>query len=202
MIDWHIQGLLGIAFFEATAFLILLVLLVLLRRDGGGSYFRPWLWGGACLTVSGIAETILLFRNGPEVGTLRLVGLLFALILFLAGAVQFSSGPTRASWQVLPLAGISAVGLLYLEREGSLLVGHTRWETSVFVSAISLCIGWFLWLGLKNLRGHRVLIVAGNFFMIGLSLMYGVIRSGNAIITLRAEIDNLPCMCVVNHIVV
>ena len=37
MIDWHIQGLLGIAFFEATAFLILLVLLVLLRRDGGGS---------------------------------------------------------------------------------------------------------------------------------------------------------------------
>src|SRR2546425_4786253 len=167
MIDWHIQGLLGIAFFEATAFLILLVLLVLLRRDGGGSYFRPWLWGWACLTVSGIAETILLVRNVPGVGTLRLAGLLFALILFLAGSVQFTSGPTRVSWQVLPLAGVSAVALLYLEREGSPLVGHMGWETSVFVSGISLCIGWFLWRAANSLRGHGAKLLAGIFFFSG-----------------------------------
>ena len=191
MIDWHIQGLLGIAFFEATAFLILLVLLVLLRRDGGGSYFRPWLWGWACLTVSGIAETILLVRNVPGVGTLRLAGLLFALILFLAGAVQFSSGPTRASWQVLPLAGISAVGLLYLEREGSLLVGHMRWETSVFVSAISLCIGWFLWRAANNLRGHGAKLLAGIFFLTGLHGMDRPLWSVNPIFPLRVAFDHL-----------
>ncbi len=191
MIDWHIQGLLGIAFFEATAFLILLVLLVLLRRDGGGSYFRPWLWGWACLTVSGIAETILLVRNVPGVGTLRLAGLLFALILFLAGAVQFSSGPARASWQVLPLAGVSAVGLLYLEREGSLLVGHMRWETSVFVSAISLCIGWFLWRAANNLRGHGAKLLAGIFFLTGLHGMDRPLWGVNPIFPLRVAFDHL-----------
>ena len=46
------QGLLAIAFFETTAFIILLVLFLLFRKDHPTSYFRLWLGGWLCLTLS------------------------------------------------------------------------------------------------------------------------------------------------------
>ena len=48
------QGLLAIAFFEATAFIVLLVLFLLLRRDHPATYFKLWLTGWTCLTFSSL----------------------------------------------------------------------------------------------------------------------------------------------------
>ena len=39
------EGLLGIAFFEATAYLILLVLFLLYQRDNVNKHFHLWLAG-------------------------------------------------------------------------------------------------------------------------------------------------------------
>ena len=59
------QGLLGIAFFEATAFIILLVLFLLFRRDHHAGYFRFWLAGWCCFTFSSLCEVALLIRQLP-----------------------------------------------------------------------------------------------------------------------------------------
>ena len=49
------QGLQGIAFFEATVCLTLLVLFVHLKRDNTGAFYRLWLMGWICLTVSSLS---------------------------------------------------------------------------------------------------------------------------------------------------
>jgi hypothetical protein len=59
------QGLLGIAFFEATAFIVLLVLFFLLRRDHPTGYFRLWLTGWFFLTFSSLCELGLVLRASP-----------------------------------------------------------------------------------------------------------------------------------------
>ncbi len=56
------QGLLGIAFFEASAFVILLVLFPLFRREQPGGYFRFWHAGWFCFTFSAVFEVIFLAR--------------------------------------------------------------------------------------------------------------------------------------------
>src|SRR5690242_3408428 len=77
------QGLLAIAFFEVTAFIVLLVLFFLLRRDHSSGYFQLWLGGWACLTIASqfelavIAEANLLLRLG------MLAMHMTALLLFL-----------------------------------------------------------------------------------------------------------------------
>ena len=50
------QGLLAIAFFEVTALIVLLVLFFLLRREHSSGYFKVWLGGWACLTISGVDD--------------------------------------------------------------------------------------------------------------------------------------------------
>ena len=57
------QGMLGIAFFEATAVIILLVLFLLFRRDQQAGYFRYWLSGWCCLTFSSLCEVAVLIRD-------------------------------------------------------------------------------------------------------------------------------------------
>src|SRR5260370_36607380 len=89
------QGLLGIAFFEATASIILLVLFLLFRRDHQAGYFRFWLTGWCCFTFSSLCEVAVLVRHLPGFdlgivfapgGPLRL--LLVAVGHRLAGAAR------------------------------------------------------------------------------------------------------------------
>jgi hypothetical protein len=56
------QGLLALAFFEATAFLILLVLYLLLYHDLPARFFRLWLVGWALFTCSGVEQILYTLR--------------------------------------------------------------------------------------------------------------------------------------------
>jgi hypothetical protein len=77
------QGLLGIAFFEATASIILLVLFLLFRRDHHADYFRFWLIGWCCLTFSSLCEVALLIRQLPGLYLASVLAQAAALLLFL-----------------------------------------------------------------------------------------------------------------------
>ena len=68
------QGLLGIAFFEASAFVILLVLFSLFRRDEQGGYFRFWLAGWFCFTFSAVCEALFLAKPLPGLNLACLMG--------------------------------------------------------------------------------------------------------------------------------
>src|SRR5437660_10118616 len=89
------QGLLGIAFFEATAFIILLVLFLLFRRDHHAGYFRFWLAGWCCFTFSSLCEVALLIRQLSGLNPASGLGYAGALLLFRVSAVHCSAGPAK-----------------------------------------------------------------------------------------------------------
>ena len=85
------QGLLGIAFFEASAFIILLVLFSLFRRDQHGGYFRFWLVGWFCFTLSAVCEALFLAKP--------ITGLNLACFVGQAAAIPTSAGRCAEIWR-------------------------------------------------------------------------------------------------------
>ena len=96
------QGLLGIAFFEATAFIILLVLFFIFQRDHINRYFRLWVAGWICFTVASLLEVAMLSRNLPELWMAVVMGRVAAMLLFSAAVVQFTTGAGKRGWPILP----------------------------------------------------------------------------------------------------
>ena len=94
------QGLVGIAFFEATAFIILLILFLLYRRDHQGSYFRFWLTGWCCLTFSAMSEVWTVIGH-PEMRLVPILAQAAALMLFLIAAVNGALGVERRIWSAI-----------------------------------------------------------------------------------------------------
>src|SRR5437879_10955631 len=97
------QGLLGIAFFEATASIILLVLFLLFRRDHHTGYFRFWLGGWCCFTFSALCELALLIRQLPGLNLTSVLGQAAALTLFLIAVVTCSVGSDGRFWSAVSL---------------------------------------------------------------------------------------------------
>src|SRR5207237_4894347 len=89
------QGLLGIAFFEASAFVILLVLFPLFRREQPGGYFRFWHAGWFCFTFSAVFEVIFLARPLAGFHLACLVTHTAAVLLFLVASVNSLSNSIR-----------------------------------------------------------------------------------------------------------
>jgi len=89
------QGLLGIAFFEATASIILLVLFLLFRRDHQAGYFGFWLTGWCCFTLSSLCEVAVLIRQLPGLNLAIVLAQAAALLLFLVAVVHSSAGSER-----------------------------------------------------------------------------------------------------------
>jgi len=112
------QGLLGIAFFEATASIILLVLFLLFRRDHQAGYFRFWLTGWCCFTFSALSEVALLIRQIPGLNLAIVLAQAAALLLFLVAVVHCSSGSVRQIWSPVPLMGLILAAIYYIERRG------------------------------------------------------------------------------------
>src|SRR5262250_3058110 len=92
------QGIQGIAFFEATACLTLLVLFVHLKRDNQGVFYKLWLFGWICLTLSSFSELASFFGFSPSLYILAAGSGIAALVLFLASIVQFTLGQNRFFW--------------------------------------------------------------------------------------------------------
>src|SRR5713226_8580128 len=100
------QGLLAIAFFEATAFLILLVLFLLLDRDLPARFLRLWLVGWALFTAYATVQLLYIFRGGLVERLFMLECYVAAVTLFLASVLVYTG---RARWLpfMWPLGAIS-----------------------------------------------------------------------------------------------
>jgi PAS domain S-box-containing protein len=162
------QGLLGIAFFEATAFIILLVLFFLLRRDHPTGYFRLWLAGWLLLTVSSLLELGLVVRAVPGLRLAALLAQLAALLVFLRAVLQYTARSGSRNWPLLPVVSITLLGMYYLERGAPPLFGSVRWETAILESVVYLWAGWSLWRAGASHKGHGARLLAGAFFVSGL----------------------------------
>ena len=157
------QGLPAIAFFEATACVVLLVLFALLHRDHRTSYFRLWLRGWIALTGAAIANLFFLSFSFRAIATLSLALRVVALFAFLASILNFRAGEKRRIIAIWPLTLVSLAGLVLLERASPVSFGAVRWETSLLLCALSLASGWALWRAAGKAHGARLL--AALFFI-------------------------------------
>jgi len=162
------QGLLGIAFFEATAFIILLVLFLLFRRDHHAGYFRFWLAGWCCFTFSSLCEVALLIRQLPGLNQASVLAQAAALLLFLVAVVHCSAGSERRRWSPVPLMGLILVAIYYTERGGPQQVASLHWETAIFETVVCLLAGWMMWRSDLARRSHGAQLLAGIFLLSGL----------------------------------
>jgi len=162
------QGIQGIAFFEATACLTLLVLFVHLKRDNQGVFYKLWLFGWICLTLSSFSELASFFGFSPSLYILASGSGIAALVLFLASIVQFTLGQNRFFWPMIWLAGLMALSAGYYQAKAGLL-GEARWESSILQSVLCLATGWLLWRESGSIRGHGTKLLAGAFTLLALN---------------------------------
>ena len=113
------QGLQAIAFFEATACLTLLVLFIHLKRDNATAFYKLWLLGWVCLTLSSFSELAMLFTMKFAFRLVVSGADMAALVLFLAAIVELTSKSNRSFWPVLWLAALLALTTCYYESNGN-----------------------------------------------------------------------------------
>ncbi len=188
------QGLLGIAFFEATALIILLVLFALLREDHTFRYFRLWFTGWLALTCSALIELPLVIQPAASL-RLAVVALHFvASLLFLGAVLSYSSGGRKKAWPVRPLAFVLLLAVCYLESAGPADYGAVRWSTSIVECLIFFCAGWLLWRRAQRLRGHGARLLAAAFLVSGLHGMDRPLWPSSPLFLLRIAFDHLLCV--------
>ena len=185
------QGLLGVAFFETSAFLILLVLFFIFRRDHQGGYFRFWLAGWSCLTFSAVCEVALLARPLPGLNLLFLLSQAAALLLIFLAVMNFSVGSDRRILSVVPLISLILAAVYYVERRGPQRFTALHWETTFFESAICLFAGFLMLRSPVIRRGHGPRLLAGALV---LSALHGLDRPlwlAHPYFLLRVAFDHL-----------
>src|SRR6266436_461944 len=185
------QSLLGIAFFEATACIILLVLFLLFRRDHQAGYFRFWLSGWCCLTFSSLCEVALLIRQLPGLNLAIVLAQTAALILFFLAVVHCAAGSERRLWSPIPLIGLALAATYYIERRGPQQVSSLHWETAIFETVLCLLAGWMMWRSEMARRSHGAQLLAGIFLLSGLHGLDRPLWLDSPLFLLRVAFDHI-----------
>jgi PAS domain S-box-containing protein len=168
------QGLTAVAFFEATAFIILLVLFVLLRRDHPSRYLNLWTAAWALLTVKALLELAQLPAAEPQLRLVRVILLIVVQLAFLKAVVQYAHGPRASLTHLWPASGAVFLLAFYFETRPSLGPPHVGWFASAILAATAFAAGWSLWHAKEKKLGHGARLLGGLFFLNGL---HGLDRS-------------------------
>jgi PAS domain S-box-containing protein len=185
------QGLLGIAFFEATAFVILLVLFFLFRRDHTESYYRLWLAGWACLTLTALGEVAQLLRPSPGLNLALILAHATAYFLFLVAVVHCTAGANRRGWPIMPLAGVMFAAIYYVERGRTHQFAAVHWTTTILESVVCLSAGWLMGREAIARRGHGAQLLAGIFLLSGLHGLDRPLWRDSLLFMIRIAFDHL-----------
>jgi PAS domain S-box-containing protein len=162
------QGLLGIAFFDSTALLILLVLFLLFERDHINRYLRFWTAGWFVFTLAAFSEVTMLSRNLPDLWIAVIMGRVAAMLFFATAVMRFTIGLRKRTWSTLPLSVVVLLGVYYFQRKSAAEYGNVEWGTALLMSALALWAGMLLWRSPLLKGGHGVRLLGGVFVLIGL----------------------------------
>ena len=185
------QGLSAVAFFEATAFIILLVLFVLLRKDHPTRFLNVWIAGWALLTAKAMVELAQVTFALHQFRLANILLLTIVSLIFLESVTRFATG-SRTSFPVFwPAAFCVVVVVYYLESRSTAIAPHTTWFTSSGLAISSLLAGWFLWRSSKKAPGHGARLMAGLFMLHGLHSIDRPLWSQNPVFPLRLAFDHL-----------
>jgi two-component system NtrC family sensor kinase len=185
------QGLLGSAFFEATASIVLLVLFALLRRDHDYRYFRLWLAGWLCFTCASLAEVAELARNIPEFNIAIVLGRGAALFFFLLSVIDLTARPGRKGWPLVSAVAAAVAAMYYWERSGNAGFAAVHWGTAILESVACLAGGWLMWRWSARRPGHGMRLLAGLFLLMGLHGLDRPLWPLHPMFILRVAFDHL-----------
>jgi PAS domain S-box-containing protein len=185
------QALLGSAFFEATASIILLVLFALFRRDQDSQYFRLWLCGWVCFTGAALAEVALLSRDFPQLAMAIVLGHAAALLFFLISVMDLMAAPELRRWPLIPAGLVALLWIFYLERSSTQDFAAVHWGTGILESAVCLAAGLLMWRWAAGRSGHGPRLLGGLFL---LAAIHGMDRPSwpqHPLFVLRVAFDHL-----------
>jgi len=185
------QGLLGIAFFEATGLSILLVLFFTFRRDHPVSYFRLWLLGWFSLTLAAWFEVAQIIWQVPGLRVAEVLGHAVAVLLFVLSVIHMVWDTTRRDWPVFPCMGAIVAGIYYIESKGPQSFGALHWPTAIFESVALLTAGWLLWRAKLGRRGYGAQLLAGMLLACGLHGLDRPLWPEHPVFLLRVAFDHL-----------
>jgi len=185
------QALLGSAFFEATASIILLVLFALFRRDHDYRYFRLWLTGWIWFTGASLVEVAVLSRNIPELKIVAILGHGAALFFFLLSVIELTARPGRKGWPMISAVAVALAGIYYFERNVSPDFAAVHWGTAVLESVACLAGGWLMWRWAARRPGHGSRLLAGLLLLAGLHGLDRPLWPQHPLFILRVAFDHL-----------
>jgi len=185
------QGLSAVAFFEVTAFVILLVLFILLRKDHPSRFLALWIAGWSLLTLEAVLELTQGTIDVPQMRLVRVLLLVVVHCIFLNVVIRYTRGmrPTLVFFWPSAFAMVLAVYLFEARFSGN--TSRITWETSAVLAGTSLAAGWLLWSSVRNAKGHGARLLAGVFFLIGLHGLDRPLWSQNPFFLLRVAFDHL-----------
>ena len=185
------QGLSAIAFFEVTAFVILLVLFVLLRKDHPSRFLAIWIVGWSLLTFKAVLELAQLTTAVPQMRLGRILLQVIVNFVFLNVVLRYTRGrrPTFAFFW--PAAFALVLAVYFFEARPQAAAPQIAWQTSEVLAATSLAAGWILWNSSRNAKGHGARLLAGLFFLLGLHGLDRPLWAQNPYFLLRVASDHL-----------
>lgn len=183
------QGLQGIAFFEATVCLTLLVLFVHLKKDNARVFYRLWLFGWICLTVSAFTELTMFYQPDRVLVAVFSATGAAALALFLASILQYATEQNRLYWPMWWLTVVVALAVGYYQWRAPRW-SEAGWEAAILYSAICLCAGWILWRASSVGTGHGGKLLAGAFLLLGLNNLDRTVWTHGDVHLLRFAFDH------------
>jgi PAS domain S-box-containing protein len=161
------QGQLSVAFFQVSAFAILLVLYLILYKDTKVRFLRFWIAGWAMLTCSAVTRLVeQLYDTRLEWAIVQTT--FFLAVTFILAAVLEYIRPSRELktiwlWGIL---GSVVCAAMSLQGENTLFIW--QWVPAIFVSGTSIFAGWKLWGARKRSKGHGVSLMATALLLSGL----------------------------------
>jgi PAS domain S-box-containing protein len=162
------QGQLSVAFFQVSAFVILLVLYLILYKDVKARFLRFWVVGWVLLTCGAITRLVEQFYESRLESTIVQIAYFLALSFMVAAVLDY----------LRPFRELKRVWLLVFS--GALIVGAMsilqspdgfflwRWVPAMLTSAMSLSAGWMLWRARTRLAGHGIPLMASALLLAGL----------------------------------
>jgi len=185
------QEMLGGAFFEATASIILLVLFAVFRRDHDFRFFRLWLAGWVCFTAAALAELLLLTKGRNELAMVIVLCDAAALLFFLLAVVDLTAKPGRRGWPMISAVACALATVYYLERPGDSSFAAVHWGTTALFSMLNLAAGWVTWRWAVRRPNHGPRLLAGLFFLAGLHGLDRTLWPQHPAFVLRVAFDHL-----------
>jgi PAS domain S-box-containing protein len=184
------QGQLSVAFFQVSAFVILLVLYLILYKDVKARFLRFWIIGWALLTGGAITRLIEQFQENRFASIVVQVTYFLAVSFMLSAVMEYlrPQRELKAVWLWATSGAVIVGGMSFLSADDFFL---WQWTPILLTSGTTLTAGLLLWRARKRLKGHGITLMASALLLAGLHHLDRPFWSAQQFYSLRMAFGSL-----------